>query len=62
MKTSMDQPVQLDVTAEPASHVTCSVCHREIPVPAAVWREGSDYVAHFCGLECYDQWRMQPGG
>jgi hypothetical protein len=47
---------------ESASHLTCSVCHREIPVSAAVWRESSDYVAHFCGLECYDQWRNQRPG
>jgi hypothetical protein len=49
-------------SAEPASHVSCSVCHHEIPLSAAVWREGSDYVAYFCGLECYERWRNQPGG
>jgi hypothetical protein len=46
---------------EPASHVPCGVCRREIPLSAAVWRESSDYVAYFCGLECYDRWRNQPG-
>ena len=34
----------------------CGVCHRKIPLSAAAWREGSDYVAHFCGFECYDRW------
>ena len=43
----------------PASDITCDVCHREIPLSAAVWRESSDYVAYFCGLECYDRWRQQ---
>ena len=42
-----------------AAPIACSVCQREIPVSAAVWREGSDYVAHFCGLDCYDRWRHQ---
>jgi hypothetical protein len=46
----------------PGSYVACSVCHHEIPLSAAVWREGSDYVVYFCGLECYDRWRNQSGG
>jgi hypothetical protein len=45
-----------------ASYVPCGVCQREIPLSAAVWREGSDYVAYFCGLECYDRWRNRSGG
>jgi hypothetical protein len=44
---------------EPAPPLACSVCLREIPVSAAVWRESSDYAAHFCGLECYEQWRQR---
>ena len=36
---------------EPASYVPCGVCQHEIPLSAAVWREASDYVAYFCGLE-----------
>jgi Domain of unknown function (DUF3330) len=47
---------------EPASYVPCGVCQREIPLSAAVWREGSDYVEYFCGLECYDRWRNPSGG
>lgn len=47
---------------EPASQIPCSVCQRDIPLSAAVWRESSDYVAHFCGLECYERWRSRPGG
>jgi len=42
--------------------IPCSVCQHEIPLSAAVWREGSDYVAYFCGLECYDRWRHQSDG
>ena len=47
---------------EPTSYIPCDVCQREIPLSAAGWRESSDYVAHFCGLECYDRWRNQSGG
>ena len=47
---------------EPASYIPCGVCQHEIPLSAAVWREGSDYVAYFCGLECYDRWRNHSGG
>jgi Domain of unknown function (DUF3330) len=46
---------------EAASSVPCGACQREIPLSAAVWREGSDYVAYFCGLECYDRWRNRSG-
>ncbi len=38
-------------------YLSCAVCQREIPVSAAVSPESSDYVMHFCGLECYEQWR-----
>ena len=47
---------------EPAASIPCSVCRHEIPLSVALWRESSDYVAYFCGLECYDRWRNQSGG
>lgn len=47
---------------EPGPYVSCSVCQHEIPLSTAVWREGSDYVAYFCGLECYERWRNPSGG
>jgi hypothetical protein len=31
--------------------VPCEVCFKEIP-PS----EAQDYVAHFCGLDCYRAW------
>jgi hypothetical protein len=49
-----------DALREPAPHVPCSVCHSEIPLSTAAWREGSDYVAYFCGLECYERWALSP--
>ena len=40
-------------------HVACGVCLREVPYTEAQHDEGSDYVLHFCGLECYKIWRKQ---
>ncbi len=37
--------------------VPCEVCLTEIPLSEAKVEEASDYVAYFCGLECYDKWR-----
>ncbi|MEN8108231.1 MAG: DUF3330 domain-containing protein [Pseudomonadota bacterium] len=39
--------------------VACEVCLKEIPVSEASSGEASDYVIHFCGLECYEKWRKQ---
>jgi len=38
---------------------TCAVCECEVPLSEAVVPEASDYVAYFCGLECYDRWHTQ---
>ncbi|GMR21349.1 MAG: hypothetical protein BMS9Abin36_1949 [Gammaproteobacteria bacterium] len=39
--------------------IECSVCLKEIPITGAKSVETTDYVAHFCGLECYDKWKKQ---
>ncbi len=39
--------------------VACEVCLKEIPASGAKSEETSGYVAHFCGLECYDTWKEQ---
>lgn len=39
--------------------VACDVCLKEIPASEAQNEEASDYVAHFCGLECHEKWREQ---
>ena len=44
---------------ELSSQVPCAVCEHEVPVSEAVVREASDYMAYFCGLECYERWRKQ---
>jgi hypothetical protein len=48
-------------SSDVAPYVSWGVCQREIPLSAAVSPEASDYVAHFCGLECYEQWRDRSG-
>lgn len=37
--------------------IPCDVCHKEIPLSEANRFEAEDYVAHFCGLECYTTWK-----
>ena len=36
--------------------VPCEVCLKEIPRSEALNAEAEDYVAHFCGLNCYRAW------
>ena len=37
--------------------VPCDVCRKEVPLSEAKISEAADYVAHFCGMECYAQWK-----
>ena len=37
--------------------IDCSICMTEIPVSEANCEEASDYVLHFCGLDCYARWK-----
>lgn len=39
--------------------VSCDVCLKEVPLSEATTPEAVDYVAHFCGLECYEKWRKE---
>ncbi|MBI4807821.1 MAG: DUF3330 domain-containing protein [Nitrosomonadales bacterium] len=50
------------MTAHPRPHsademIPCDVCHKEIPLSEAQRFEAQDYVAHFCGLDCYSTWK-----
>ena len=38
--------------------IPCDVCQKEVPLSEAMIPEAADYVAHFCGLECYAQWKQ----
>jgi len=37
--------------------VACESCLAEIPASEAKSDEATDYVMHFCGLECHQKWR-----
>lgn len=39
--------------------IACDVCLKEIPKSEAKMEEASDYVAYFCGLECYEKWQQE---
>lgn len=41
--------------------VACDICCKEVPISVAKTPESVDYVVHFCGLECYAQWKKQSG-
>lgn len=36
--------------------VPCEVCLKEVPKSEAQSAEARDYVAYFCGLQCYEEW------
>ena len=37
--------------------VACAICMKEIPKSEAMVAEATDYVMHFCGLDCYTKWK-----
>ena len=39
--------------------VECEVCLKEVPISGAKSVETSEYVHHFCGMDCYTQWQEQ---
>ena len=43
----------------PVEQVSCEVCLKEVPASEAKNAETDDYVAHFCGLECFEQWQKK---
>ena len=50
---------QMDLHDAAPYKAACAVCEREVPLSEAVVPEASDYVAYFCGLECYARWHNQ---
>jgi hypothetical protein len=48
--------VEFLVPEEPRT-IPCRTCVLEIPESVAHSLEGTDYVLHFCGLQCYALWR-----
>jgi len=50
--------MQTDVTPAVAERLPCQVCQHEVPASEVFMAEAVDYVAYFCGLECFDKWRQ----
>ena len=46
-------------TTQQEDKVECKVCLKEVPISEARSEEATDYVLHFCGLECYTKWKDQ---
>lgn len=44
---------------EPDQKISCETCLKEVPLSEAYIEEAADYIIHFCGLECYAQWKAQ---
>ena len=42
--------------------IACEICLAEIPATVAHSMEGPDYVHHFCGLNCLEQWQKKAHG
>lgn len=42
--------------------ISCEVCLQSIPKEEAESVETDEYVAYFCGLDCYDLWVRQNEG
>ena len=48
----MSNPSEID-------KISCDICRKEVPLSEAMVPEAEEYVAHFCGLDCYTQWKEQ---
>ncbi len=49
---TLEKPVE-------ANLVACEVCLKEVPIAEAAIAEATDYVAYFCGLDCYEKWQSR---
>ena len=47
------------MTPEEPEHISCDICLKEIPIDEAQSPEATEYVVHFCGLECYEKWKQE---
>ena len=43
----------------PLEITSCAQCGKEVPLSEAKVAEAVDYVAYFCGLQCYAKWAAQ---
>ena len=52
--TTSNKPVEVE-------RVVGEICLKEVPITEATVPEATDYVVHFCGLECYEKWKNKRG-
>ena len=53
----MDQSREIENRMRP--QILCQVCQHEVPLSEAAVSEAVDYMAYFCGLDCYTAWRAR---
>ena len=41
--------------------ISCEVCLKSVPKQDSKSVEADDYVAYFCGLDCFDAWVKKTG-
>jgi len=49
------------LTVDIATHMSCEECCAMVPGDEAVMEEATDYVLHYCGIDCYDTWHRRCG-
>ena len=46
----------METLMEQEEKVTCDICLKEIPLSEAEIEHTLEYVRHFCGVDCYEEW------
>ena len=39
--------------------IDCEVCLTQIPADSSANMESEEYVYHFCGIHCYEEWKRR---
>ena len=47
------------IKSDEVRKVPCQLCRKEVPLSEAKVAEAADYVAYFCGLDCYAEWKRR---
>lgn len=45
-----------EIPVEEPEHVSCELCHKEVPRADSLNVEGKEYIYYFCGHGCYSRW------
>ena len=52
-------PMSKEIQQTDPQGAFCEACLKLVPRAEALPAEGRDYVAYFCGRDCYDRWHRQ---